>query len=198
MKGKGAFHFLDPNKNGVNKFFTRDLPSTLIHQGLPAVGATVGGIMGSELGPVGSMAGAYAGRKAGEATAKKIGKLYGYGLYSDLKKVEKAALKRGSKRKGLLEDVEKIKYGIDYAKNRYPSEYEAIKMKGMGNFWNNIQPATTYLRPVGDALLNKTVEKIQGLGLKRRVQRKKPYDRKSFATSWKLWRTLNNNKQFSI
>jgi len=84
MKGKGAFDFLDPNKNGVNKFFTRDLPSSLIHQGIPAVGATVGGIMGSELGPVGYMAGAYAGRKAGNATAKKIGKLYGYGLHSDL------------------------------------------------------------------------------------------------------------------
>ena len=84
MKGKGAFDFLDPNKNGVNKFFTRDLPSSLIHQGIPAVGATVGGIAGAELGPVGSMAGAYAGRKAGNATAKKIGKLYGYGLYSNL------------------------------------------------------------------------------------------------------------------
>ena len=124
MKGKGAFDFLDPNKNGVNKFFTRDLPSSLIHQGLPVVGATLGGIAGAELGPVGSMGGAYIGRKAGEATAKKIGKLYGYGLHSDLKKVEKAALKRVSKGKGLLEDLEKnyivpyrpeIKYGIDYA-----------------------------------------------------------------------------------
>ena len=51
MKGKGAFDFLDPNKNGANQFFTRDLPSGLIHQGLPAVGATLGGIAGAELGP---------------------------------------------------------------------------------------------------------------------------------------------------
>jgi phage tail tape-measure protein len=84
----------EPNKNGANQFFTRDLPSGLIHQGLPAVGATLGGIAGAELGPVGSMAGAYAGRKAGEATADKMGELYGYGLYSDLKKAGKAALKK--------------------------------------------------------------------------------------------------------
>jgi len=46
-------------------------------------------------------------------------------------------------------------------------------MKGKGNFWEDISPATTYLRPAGDALLDKTVEKIQGLGLKKRVHRKK-------------------------
>ena len=75
MKVKGAFDFLDPNKNGTTQFFTRDLPSGLIHHGLPAAGATLGGIAGAELGPVGSMAG-------------------GYGLYSDLKKAGKAALKK--------------------------------------------------------------------------------------------------------
>jgi hypothetical protein len=40
------------------------------------------------------MAGAYAGRKAGQMTADKIGELYGYGLYSDMKKAGKAALKK--------------------------------------------------------------------------------------------------------
>ena len=238
MKGKGAFDFLDPNKNGANQFFTRDLPSGLIHQGLPAAGATLGGIAGAELGPIGSMAGAYAGRKAGEATANKIGELYGYGLYSDMKKVGKAALKkqisryapavgrnlamagadymgipggmaglagqyagqyaanrlneaigegvrrkRRSKGKGLLEDMEKnyivpykpeITYGIDYVKRRHPDEYGAVmKLRGSGNFWEDISPATTYVRPVGDALLDTTVEKIQGLGLKKRIHRKK-------------------------
>ena len=245
LKGKGAFDFLDPKKNGATQFFTRDLPSGLIHQGLPAAGATLGGIAGAELGPVGSMAGAYAGRKAGEATANKIGELYGYGLYSDMKKAGKAALKkqisryapevgrnlaragadyigipggmaglagqyagqyaanrlneaigegmrkkkRRSRGKGLLEDLQKnyidpyqpeIIAGIDYAKNRFPDAYgparNAIRgnmLRGMGNFWGDIEPATTYLRPAGDALLDKTVEKIKGLGLKKRVHRKK-------------------------
>jgi hypothetical protein len=246
MKGKGAFDFLDPNKNGANQFFTRDLPSGLIHQGLPAVGATLGGIAGAELGPVGSMAGAYAGRKAGQMTADKIGELYGYGLYSDMKKAGKAALKkqisryapavgrnlaqagsdyigfpnpyiagmagqyagqyaanrlneaigegmrkkkRRSKGKGLLEDMQKnyivpyqpeITAGIDYAKNRFPDAYGPVRnairgdmLKGRGNFWEDISPATTYLRPAGDALLDKTVEKIKGLGLKKRMHRKK-------------------------
>jgi hypothetical protein len=251
MKGKGAFDFLDPNKNGANQFFTRDLPSGLIHQGLPAVGATFRGIAGAELGPVGSLTGAYAGRKAGQMTADKIGELYGYGLYSALKKAGKAALKKqisryapavgrnlaragadyigipggmagmagqyggqyvanrlneaigeGVRRKrrskgkvlkvkgtGIFEDIQKhyidpyqpeITAGIDYAKNRFPDQYGPVRnairgnvLKGRGNFWNDIQPMTTYLRPAGDALLDKTVEKIKGLGLKKRMHRKK-------------------------
>jgi hypothetical protein len=251
MKGKGAFDFLDPNKNGANQFFTRDLPSGLIHQGLPAVGATLGGIAWAELGPVGSMAGAYAGRKAGEATANKIGELYGYGLYSDLKKAGKAALKkqisryapavgrnlaragadyigipsgvaglggyyagqyvanklnsaigegvrrkrklkgRGPLRDSILqqyhnelnkrtdkeiERANKKLMGMGqpvYMTQDYRGPNDPRKMKGMGNFWEDIAPATTYLRPVGDALVDKTVEKIKGLGLKKRVHRKK-------------------------
>ena len=241
MKGKGMFDFLDPNKNGANQFFTQDLPRELVHQGIPAVGATLGGIAGAEFGPVGSMGGAYAGRKAGEMTANKINELYGIGLYSDMKKAGKAALKKqisryapevgrnlakagadyigipggmaglagqyagqyaanrlneaigeGMRRKrrprgkgiGLLEDMEKnyivpykpeITYGIDYSKRRNPirNPMRGDVLKGMGNFWEDISPATTYVRPVGDALLNKTVEKFQGLGLKKRMHRKK-------------------------
>ena len=36
---------------------------------------------------------------------------------------------------------------------------KVMKIKGSGNFWEDISPATTYVRPVGDALLNKTVQK---------------------------------------
>ena len=50
---------------------------------------------------------------------------------------------------------------------------KVMKLRGSGNFWQDIEPMTTYTRPVGDALLNKTVEKIQGLGLKKRMHRKK-------------------------
>ena len=230
MKGKGAFDFLDPNKNGANQFFTRDLPSGLIHQGLPAVGATLGGIAGAELGPVGSMAGAYAGRKAGQMTADKIGELYGYGLYSDMKKAGKAALKKQISRYAPEVGRNLARAGADYIgipggmaglAGQYAGQYAAnrlneaigegvrrkrrsrgkgiglspegleewkqitknitlrdnkgkvMKIKGSGNFWGDIEPATTYLRPTGDALLDKTVEKIKGLGLKKRVHRKK-------------------------
>ena len=60
-----------------------------------------------------------------------------------------------------------------YMTQDYRGPNDQRKMKGMGNFWEDISPATTYLRPAGDALLDKTVEKIKGLGLKKRVHRKK-------------------------
>ena len=60
-----------------------------------------------------------------------------------------------------------------YITQDYRGPNDPRKMKGMGNFWEDIAPATTYLRPVGDALVDKTVEKIKGLGLKKRVHRKK-------------------------
>jgi len=230
MKGKGAFDFLDPNKNGANQFFTRDLPSDLIHQGLPIAGATLGGIAGAELGPIGSMAGSYAGQQAGKATADKIGELYGYGLYSDMKKAGKAALKKQISRYAPEVGRNLARAGADYIgipggmaglAGQYAGQYAAnrlneaigegvrrkrrsrgkgiglspegleewkqitknitlrdnkgkvMKIKGSGNFWGDIEPATTYLRPAGDALLDKTVEKIKGLGLKKRVHRKK-------------------------
>ena len=78
---------------------------------------------------------------------------------------------------GILEDLQKnyidpyqpeIKYGIDYAKNRFPDAYGPVRnvirgdvLKGRGNFWGDIEPATTYLRPAGDALLDKKVEKLK-------------------------------------
>jgi len=200
LKGKGAFDFLDPNKNGATQFFTHDLPSDLIHQGLPIAGATLGGIAGAELGPIGSMAGSYAGQQAGKATADKIGELYGYGLYSDLKKAGKAALKKqiahyapavGRHVAAAAANYAGIPSGMAGMAGHYAGQYAANqlnqaigdglhkkkrrsrKMKGKGNFWEDISPATTYLRPAGDALLDKTVEKIQGLGLKKRVHRKK-------------------------
>jgi hypothetical protein len=33
-------------------------------------------------------------------------------------------------------------------------------MKGRGNFWEDIKPATKYLQPVGDAMMKKAIEKI--------------------------------------
>ena len=51
-----------------------------------------------------------------------------------------------------------------YMTQDYRGPNDPRKMKGMGNFWEDIAPATTYLRPVGDALVDKTVEKIRGSG----------------------------------
>jgi len=55
-------------------------------------------------------------------------------------------------------------FGVKHRKAGRPRK----TMRGRGNFWDDIQPATTYLRPTGDALQAKTIEKIQGLGLRKR------------------------------
>jgi hypothetical protein len=197
LKGKGMWDWADPNKNGTTQFFTQDLPREMVHQGIPAVGATLGGIAGAELGPVGSMAGAYAGRKAGEATANKINELYGIGLYSDLKKAGKAALKKQISHYVPAVSRNLAKAGADYIgipsgvaglAGHYAGQYAANqlnnaigegvrrrkprKLKG-GDFWNS---AGHYLQPVGDAAINKAVEKINGLGVKRRSRKMKGGD----------------------
>jgi hypothetical protein len=46
---------------------------TVAHYGIPAAGATLGGIAGSELGPVGSIVGSAGGKYAGEKLASAIG-----------------------------------------------------------------------------------------------------------------------------
>jgi hypothetical protein len=170
MKGKGAFDWLDPNKNGVAQAFApisepiketftpqlgRDIAKELIYKGIPIVGSTLGGIAGAEFGPVGSMAGAFAGEQAGQATANKIGELSGLGVRRGRPKKGGALYVAGYKGKGMEAHT------MDY---RGPNDPRF--MKGKGNFWEDIAPATTYLRPVGDALVDKTVEKIRGSGMK--------------------------------
>jgi hypothetical protein len=173
MKGKGPFDWLDPNKNGVAQAFApiaepiketftpqlgRDIAKELIYKGIPIVGSTLGGIAGSEFGPVGSMAGAFAGEQAGQATANKIGELSGLGVRRRGRPKKGGALMvAGYKGKGDMPI-----YTMDY---RGPNDPR--KMKGKGNFWEDIEPATTYLRPVGDALIDKTVEKIKGSGMRK-------------------------------
>ena len=43
-------------------------------------------------------------------------------------------------------------------------------LKGRGNFWEDIKPATKYLQPLGDAMMKKAIEKINGLGLKKKKE----------------------------
>jgi hypothetical protein len=74
MHGQGLF-------GDIGNFFSRTLPSRLIHQGLPEAGAVVGGVVGSEIGgPVGSVVGSKLGRLGGKKLAEETGRRTGYGV----------------------------------------------------------------------------------------------------------------------
>ncbi len=107
-KGKGAFDFLDPNKNGVAKTFSpalgRDIASNLIHKGIPSVvsgltGMAVGGVTGNPLAglAVGSTAGNYAGSKLADEVGRKTG--LGMAKITKLSKPYKTAMSYGKRMK---------------------------------------------------------------------------------------------------
>jgi len=111
-KGRGAFDFLDPNKNGltdsVNKTFTpdlgRDIGSNLIHKGIPSAvggltGMAVGGITGNPLAglAVGSTVGNYAGTKLADEVGRKTG--LGMAKITKLSKPYKTAMMYGKRMK---------------------------------------------------------------------------------------------------
>jgi hypothetical protein len=64
----------------IGNFFSRKVPSMLIHQGLPEAGAVMGGVAGSEFGPFGSIVGSKLGRLGGERLAQETGRRTGYGV----------------------------------------------------------------------------------------------------------------------
>lgn len=77
-KGKGAFDFLDPNKNGVAQAFAPDKVvgglKTGAHYIIPATTSALGGIAGTTAGgPVGGVLGSAAGAYAGDQINKQIG-----------------------------------------------------------------------------------------------------------------------------
>lgn len=106
--GEGIFDFLDPKKNGVSNAFSKafdpkkngvadafkpggsaeqfgkEVAKTLIHQGIPVVAGTLGGIAGTalapEAGPLGGMAGSVIGSKLGKMGADALGNKVGYGM----------------------------------------------------------------------------------------------------------------------
>ena len=89
MHGKGLFGDLvnffraqaAPVAAPIEQFATRDLPSALIHRGLPIAGKTLGGMAGSYYGgPVGGMAGAELGSMTGRELAEETRRRTGYGL----------------------------------------------------------------------------------------------------------------------
>jgi len=74
MHGQGLF-------GDIGNFFSRTVPSTLIHQGLPEAGAVLGGMAGAEFGgPMGGIAGSQFGRMAGRKLAEETGRRTGYGV----------------------------------------------------------------------------------------------------------------------
>jgi len=74
-RGKGAFE----------DFFTKTLPSKLIHQGIPLAGQVVGSLVGPATGnPLLGMAGSYAGKQIGERISQRVGKATGRGLGTDI------------------------------------------------------------------------------------------------------------------
>jgi hypothetical protein len=122
-KGRGAFDFLDPKKNGVAKAFDpnqngiaesakktftpdlgRDIAGNLIHKGIPSAvggltGMAVGGVTGNPLLglAVGSTVGNYAGTKIGDEVGRKTG--LGMAKITKLSKPYKTAMSYGKRMK---------------------------------------------------------------------------------------------------
>lgn len=71
--------------NAFRNFFTKTLPSGLIHQGLPIVGSVAGSTLGAIAGPISGLVGAEVGSKAGQLLADDIGRKTGYGMTRHLK-----------------------------------------------------------------------------------------------------------------
>jgi hypothetical protein len=86
MEGKpvklkqGATHVILGGSFDFGKFFKRDLPSGLIHTGIPVLTGVLGGIAGEVAGPVGSVVGSQLGEAGGTKLADEIGKQTGYGF----------------------------------------------------------------------------------------------------------------------
>jgi hypothetical protein len=88
-RGKGAFE----------DFFTKTLPSGLIHQGIPVAGQVVGSLVGSATGnPLLGMAGSYAGKQVGQRIADKVGRATGRGLMDTGIAIAKSVGKRVAKK----------------------------------------------------------------------------------------------------
>jgi hypothetical protein len=110
MRGSGFFDNLGssmkqaftppPPPAPIQHYFQSTLPSALIHEGIPIVTGTLGGIAGTAAtgNPMGGMAGSFAGGQAGKLAADEIGRKTGYGMkkgrgFPSYKDLEKAAKK---------------------------------------------------------------------------------------------------------
>jgi len=88
-RGSGAFE----------DFFTKTLPSKLIHQGIPLAGQTIGSLVGAATGnPLLGMAGSQVGKYAGQKIANRVARDTGRGLMDTGISIAKHVGKRAAKR----------------------------------------------------------------------------------------------------
>jgi len=143
MKGKGMFDFLDPNKNGVAQAF-QPVADTFT----PDLGRDIAKELIYKGIPIaGSTLGGIAGAELGP-----VGSMAG--AYAGGEAGRMTANKIGELS------------GLGMRRRRKGGALYVAGHKGKG-FFEDIRPATDYLRPVGDALVDKTVEKIKGAGMRR-------------------------------
>ena len=114
-----------PKKNGAAKFFTKTLPSNLIHKGIPAATSALAEIAAPEAGPLGAIAGKMAGDQIANAVAKSTGmgiKRFVKGSKEAKEFMASLRAKRGIKGKGLvrdaIDDIEELGTIIKKAKKR--------------------------------------------------------------------------------
>ena len=87
-------------RRGKIKKALKPVASTLIHQGIPIVTSTLGGIAGETLGgPVSGMAGALVGDLAGQQLANYVGTKTGYGIKNILGLPSKIGVGMGQKQR---------------------------------------------------------------------------------------------------
>jgi len=152
-KGKGLFDFLDPAKNGANRFFTQTLPDTLVDEGIPIVGSVAGSTIGAATGnPLLGLAGSMAGKELGKEAARRIRRKQGRGLADLAMEVAKRAAKQ----------VAKKVISVGAKKARQGSKYLIDRAEAMGNEFvgDGIMPAN-----VGGGILPAGVNLRRGAGM---------------------------------
>ena len=102
VDGTGMWDWADPKKNGVEKAFTQDLPSVLIHKALPAVvSSATGALVGAatENPVLGFAAGQTIGKVAGNKAGDALGNATGYGFKKGSKEAREHMAKLRAMRK---------------------------------------------------------------------------------------------------
>jgi hypothetical protein len=154
MHGSGLF-------GDIGNFFSRTVPSTLIHQGLPIAGSVLGGMAGTalapEIAPVSGFAGSQLGRMAGKRLADETGRRTGYGMkkgrgqpiedqqfsLSDVARTVKrmSGGKVHKKGKGVLSDLAKM--AAPHAKRMAKEVATKVARKAGSHLLHNVLPVAT-------------------------------------------------------
>jgi len=147
-KGMGMFDFLDPKKNGADRFFTQTLPNTLVDEGIPIVAGVAGSTLGSATGnPLLGLAGSMAGKELGKEASRRIRKAQGRGLADLAMEVGKQVAKKVAK-KVISVGAKKARQGSKYLIDRAESLGNELVGEGIypANTGSGIYPAGVNLR----------------------------------------------------